>query len=129
MSDKVYDVITVGGGPSGLLCTITAVTGTPINSPRGFSALVLDKDEIGEFARHARLRLTHGWHLEGWQVIDYLKQEASQSGIELKNREAVIDVQLDNGLKVVKTEKGQYRAKKLAVCTGFYPYGNIIKAP
>lgn len=126
MSD-VYDVIVIGGGPSGLMTALTAVGGMPINPPRHFRGLLLDKDVVGEFARYGRLRLTHQWFLLGRQLIRDLEAEAVQAGIQLKSHEEVVAVDLTSSPKTVTTGARTYRGHTVAVCTGFFPHGSLFR--
>jgi thioredoxin reductase (NADPH) len=127
MSETPYDLIVVGGGPAGLMCALTAVSGVPINPPRHFSALVLDRFDIGEFCKHGKLRLTHKWAMMGAPLIAMLKAEAETAGLDLRDHEPVVAVELAGELKRVATDKGEFAGRKLAVCTGFFPHSEMAK--
>jgi thioredoxin reductase len=121
------DLIVIGGGPSGLICALTAVSGVPIEPPRDLAAVVLDRGRIGQFARHGRLRITHRWHLMGDELIGKLDEEARAAGIELREHEAVRRVDLAGEIKVVETDRASYRALAVAVCTGFFPHSGLLE--
>ena len=127
MAGKTYDIIVIGGGPAGLMCTLTAVCGIPINPPRHFSALLLDRGEVGQFARYGKLRLTHGWHLMGDELVSTLAEEVERSGLEVREHERVVGVDLGGDPKVVETEGGTYRCRTVAICTGFFPHGHLMR--
>lgn len=127
MSSEIYDVITIGGGPSGLVCALTSIGGIPINPPEHFRGMVIDKYDTGEFAKYGKLRVTNKWYFMGHRIIEYLITEAKQAGLALRDHEEVIDVELTDNIKVVKTDKAVYKCKKLAICTGFFPHGNLVK--
>ncbi|MBN2532868.1 MAG: NAD(P)/FAD-dependent oxidoreductase [Spirochaetales bacterium] len=120
-----YDVITIGSGPSGLICAITAVMGIPIQQTPLFTGLILEKNEVGSFVRFGRLRITPKWHLMGNDVLNYLMKDVHDAGIVVKTKEEVIQTDLKQAVKMVKTDKNTYYCKKLAVCTGFFPYGHL----
>jgi len=128
-ADSIYDLITIGGGPGGLMCTLTGVTGIPINPPRHFKALVLDKHQVGQFARYGKLRITHQWSYDGARLVNFLQSEAVSSGIELREGEEVMGVDLSGEVKVVETPRGTYKGRKVALCPGFFPHGQLARCP
>ena len=126
MKKDAYDIIVIGGGPAGLMCAVTAVGGVPINPPRDISCLVLDRFEIGQFAKYGKLRLTHLWHLMGDEVIATLRGEALKAVVELAENSEVISVDPDGPEKKVVTTRGTCTGRKVAICTGFFPHGDLM---
>ena len=126
MGQQDYDLITIGGGPSGLMCAMTAVTGIPINPPRHFSGLVLDSHEIGQFAKYGKLRLTHQWSYHGGRLVQFLRKEAEASKLRMGEHERVVGADLSGEFKLVETTRNTYRARKVALCTGFFPHGHLM---
>lgn len=120
-----YDVITIGSGPSGLICAITAVMGIPIQRSPLFSGLILEKREVGSFARYGKLRITPNWHLMGYDVINHLMNDVYAAGIKVITHEEVVQTDLGHDVKMIKTDRNTYYCKKLAICTGFFPYGHL----
>lgn len=127
MGARELELITIGSGPAGLMCAITAASGVPIEAPHRRGVMVLDKGEIGQFARYGKLRLTHRWHFMGSQLIASLESEARAAGLELHEQERVVGLELDSELKRVETTQATYRARAVALCTGFFPHGALIK--
>jgi thioredoxin reductase len=127
MSSDLWDLITIGAGPAGLMCAVTAASGVPIEPPRPGRMLVVDKGAVGQFARFGKLRLTHRWHLMGDALVRNLEAEARVAGIRLHEHEAVVGVDLAGETKLVETTKGAYRTRALALCPGFFPHGGWMR--
>jgi len=127
MTEQIYDLITIGGGPAGLICAITGATGIPINSSGLFSSLIIEEGEIGNFAKYGKLRVTHKWFFMGHKVMNFLAIDAKEAGVQIIEHEKVIEVNLKSDIKTIKTNKDIYKGKKIAICTGFFPHGNLVK--
>jgi thioredoxin reductase len=129
MVDLVYDLAVVGGGPSGLMCGLTGVTGIPINPPRNFKGIVVDANEIASFARYGKLRITHRWSYNGGKLLRYLEDEAATSNLVVRPHTRVVSVELEADVKRLVTSTGEILARQVALCVGFFPYGFLAKQP
>ncbi len=129
MAEQVHDLAVVGGGPSGLMCGLTGVTGIPINPPRHFKGIILDGHEMASFARYGKLRLTHRWHYNGGKLSRFLEDEVAQSNLVLRPHTRVLGVDLAGEIKRLETSTGTILARTVALCTGFFPYGFLARTP
>lgn len=127
MADLVYDLAVVGGGPSGLMCGLTGVTGIPINPPRSFKGVVLDSHEIASFARYGKLRITHRWSYNGGKLLRYLEDEAAKSNLVVRPHTRVVSAELGAEVKRLETTTGEIRARQVGLCVGFFPYGFLAR--
>ncbi len=129
MVDLIYDLAVVGGGPSGLMCGLTGVTGIPINPPRNFKGIVIDAHEIASFARYGKLRITHRWSYNGGKLLRYLEDEAATSNLVVRPHTRILTTDLAGEVKRLVTSTGEILARQVALCVGFFPYGFLAKRP
>ena len=127
MADLVYDLAVVGGGPSGLMCGLTGVTGIPSNPPREFTGIVIDAHEIASFARYGKLRITSRWSYNGEKLMRHLEDEAATSNLIVRPHTRVVSVDIEGDVKRLATTTGEIHARQIALCVGFFPYGFLAK--
>ncbi len=113
MSETLYDVLVVGGGPAGLACAIYV-------SRARLSAVVLDKSAGGgALASSTKIANYPGVKgpLAGEALLDTMRRQAADFGAEYRKTTAVsADVESDP--KVVYASDGAYRGRALVVATG-----------
>ncbi len=129
MAELVYDLAVVGGGPSGLICGLTGVTGIPINPPRHFTGIVVDAHEIASFARYGKLRITHRWSYNGGKLLRHLENEVAASNLVVRPHTRVMAAEFGSGFQRLLTTTGEIRARQVALCVGFFPYGFLARYP
>ena len=110
----MYDVIIIGGGPAGL----TAAT---YSARAGLKTLVLEKASPGG-------KLGEIPHLEnfpgltqptnGLELAMKMYEQAIKFGAEIKYPEAVVDLDLKDIVKKVRTRSGEYKALSIIIATG-----------
>jgi len=113
MSEGVYDVIVVGGGPAGL----TAVLYT---ARHDLDTLVLEGRKIGGKALEAHWVDNYPGFPEGISGEDLMEnmiQQVERFGTEIRN-ETVVGLSDFDDLKMVTTRRGFYQAKSVVVATG-----------
>ena len=107
-----YDIIVVGGGPAGLSAAIYAVRS-------GLNTLLLEKglcggllNEIPQIENYPAFK-----SISGMELASKLKEHASEYA-EIRELEEVLSIMRKGENFVVKTEKGEYETRAVALCTG-----------
>lgn len=115
MSDKLYDLLIIGGGPAGL-------TGAIYASRAGLDYAMIEQGFPGgqvintaEVDNYPALPGISGMDL-GMKFMEH----AQNLGME-HIMEEVTDLDVGEEIKIVRTFSGEYKAKKLLVCTGASP--------
>ena len=113
--EKIYDLIIVGGGPCGLTASVYA-------GRSNMSTLLIE-----EFACGGQILNTYeitnypGFeNISGPELAQKMENQAKILGVEIKY-EKVIDFDLENDIKVVKTKNNQYFAKTIILSLGASP--------
>ena len=115
MSEKIYDLIVIGGGPSGLTAGIYA-------GRAALDVLVIEKDRAGgqitltnEIVNYPGIIKT-----SGEEFGEELKKQALGFGVEFLKDE-VVEMNLKDDIKVIKTPKKEYKAFSIVIATGASP--------
>lgn len=110
----MYDIIIIGGGPAGLT---SAIYGAMANK----KVLVLEKMGAGgKVANINKIKNYPGFkEIDGFELSINMKEQAKQLGAEFKTEE-VIDVELEDEVKLVRTYKQEYNSKSVVIATGAY---------
>ena len=116
MSDILYDVIIIGGGPAGL--------SAGIYSGRGLlKTLVIEKSKHGGQAGVTNeIDNYPGADLEetGPSLIAKMVKQAERFGVDFITDD-ITDVKLDGDIKTLTGSKGTYTAKAVIIATGAFP--------
>jgi len=116
MTDKLYDVIIVGGGPAGLSAGIYAGRGL-------LKTLIIEKGKHGgQAAMTNEIDNYPGADLEetGPSLISKMIKQAERFGVEFTTDD-ISDVNLDEDVKTLVGSKGSYTAKTVIIATGAFP--------
>lgn len=112
----IYDIIIIGGGPAGLSAGLYAARDR-------MKTLIIEKDAFGgQIVTTADVENYPGSIHDptGPLLVDRMLKQAEEFGAE-KVADTVVEVDLDEEIKVVKGEKGEYKAKAVIVATGAVP--------
>lgn len=112
----IYDVIIIGGGPAGLSAGLYAARAR-------MSTLIIEKDAYGgQIVTTADVENYPGSIEDptGPILVDRMLKQTEGFGAE-KVSDTIIEVNLDEKIKVVKGEKAEYQAKSIIVATGAVP--------
>ncbi len=115
-AQRAYDLIVVGGGPTGLTAAIYAAR-------ENFSVLIIEKSAVGGQAGVTeRLDNYPGFPdgVAGHELADRMRRQAERYGVEILQAVGVTSLtRLDDAWTVVTTSTGdEYRAHGVLVATG-----------
>lgn len=116
MTNKIYDIIIIGGGPGGYTTALYAARA-------GLSALVLEKLSAG-----GQMALTHqidnypGFEqgVDGFELAEKMQQQAERFGAVTEYAE-VHSADLAANPKVISTSEGEFYGRTVAIATGASP--------
>jgi len=116
MSESLYDVIIIGGGPAGLSAGIYAGRGL-------LKTLIIEKTKHGgQAAITNEIDNYPGADLEetGPSLIAKMVKQAERFAVEFATDD-ITDVSLDENVKTLVGSKGTYTAKTVIIATGAFP--------
>ena len=110
--DNIYDVIIIGAGPAGLSAALYAKRGN-------LKTLIIEKSTPGG----TLVSISHLYNYPGYNGIDgaslafTMYEQVTNLNVDFVFEE-VVEVKLENNLKIVKTNVNEYVCKNIIVATG-----------
>lgn len=115
MNKNIYDLIIIGGGPAGLSAGLYA-------GRAKLRTLIIEKERTGgqittteEVVNYPGVLKTSGYNLTSEMRI-----QAENFGVKFQTAD-VIDVNLDEDIKVIKTNNGNIQGRSIIIATGASP--------
>jgi len=140
VSNFVYDVIIIGGGPIGLACAIEA-------QEKGLSYVILEKGALVNSLFNYPLYMTFFSTAEKLEIgnvpfsciapkpgrqeaLEYYRNVHKHFNLHIKMFEKVISVnKQESGIFVVHSDKNWYNARNVVIATGFYDIPIYMNVP
>src|SRR5579872_2591232 len=134
-----FDVVVVGAGPTGLACGIEL-------KQRGLNTVLIDKgcvvNSLYNYPTHmvffttpelleiGGLPMTSLNEKPGrTEALKYYRRVAEYYALDIRQYERVLAIEGGDGNFLVKTTKGEYRARKIVIATGYYDVPNMLNVP
>lgn len=116
MSEKIHDLIIIGGGPAGLSAGLYAGRSkldTILLERGALGGQMSTTDEVENYPGSIH-------DATGPKLVERMKEQAIEFGVQILN-ENVNDVELDGDIKVVKTTDNVYKSKAVILSMGVKP--------
>lgn len=116
-NDKIYDLVIVGAGPAGLTAGVYAGRGN-------LKTLILEKVGIGSLIMSHQIDNYPGFKpgSSGKEIYEAMKKQAIDFGCEVEAA-TVLGFDPYDEIKIVKTDKGNYKTKYIIIATGLGKIG------
>lgn len=139
MAVQRFDVVVVGAGPTGLACGIEL-------QQRGVSTVLIEKGCLTnslynyptqmvffttpELLEIGNIPMTSLNEKPGrTEALKYYRRVAEHYKLKIHQYERVLRITGDDGDFQVHTSKGEYRARKIVLATGYYDVPNLLNVP
>jgi len=113
---ELYDVAIIGSGPAGLTAGIYA-------GRARLKTLIIEKEQAGGQIVQTEEVENYPGSLEGDtgpDIVNRMVEQTKKFGVE-KVATEITDVELEGGIKILKSKDGEYRAKSVIIATGAEP--------
>jgi len=113
LSENIYEVVVVGGGPAGLTAGLYAARA-------GLSCILIDKGIFGgqiTYAEHVENFTGFPDGISGMELGEKMHQQARKHGLNTISAE-VTGLEIKSALKIIKTTEGDYTGKTVILAGG-----------
>ena len=111
----IYDLVIIGGGPAGISAGI-------YGGRAKLKTLIIEKENVGGQIRTTHEMVNYPGILQttGSQYMETLRKQALDFNVNFKEDE-VVDLNLDNDIKIIKTNMEEVKARSVIFATGASP--------
>lgn len=134
-----YDLIIVGAGPCGLACGIEAAA-------KKLDYLIIEKGNITESIRRYPLNMKFFSTSENIEIgqlplisqdirptrneaLKYYRRVSAHYGLQVQSFTNLDSIESSNGFHLLKTSRGELRARKVIIATGYYDIPRALEIP
>ena len=111
--EKIYDTIILGGGPAGISAGVYCARGN-------IDCAIIDTSLLGgQPTNYLEIENYLGFSsIEGWELSEKFEQHLDKFNVEKFTMEEIQNVDLISNPKVIRTLKGEYKARSIIIATG-----------
>lgn len=134
-----FDLVIIGGGPTGLNCAISA-------KKAGLNYIVLEKGVLVNSIYHFPINMTffstsrlleigetpfisHGEKPTRREALEYYRRISDSWKLNVQMYETVLGMQQQGEDYIIKTTKNEYQARSVIIATGFYDTPRLMNVP
>ncbi len=135
----IKDVIIIGGGPIGIACALAC-------KKKGLDYVVLEKGALTNSLYNYPLNMTFFSTSEKLEIddipfisnnpkpnrdeaLEYYRRVATSNQLNIRLFEKVTSVTKPNDLFEIVSDKDEYKARNIILCTGFYDIPKMLNVP
>ncbi|WP_298506176.1 YpdA family putative bacillithiol disulfide reductase [uncultured Maribacter sp.] len=136
---NIWDVVIIGGGPIGIACGLEA-------QKKGLSYVILEKgpivnslynypDKMQFFSSSERLEIDDIPFISTEakpkrdEALEYYRRIVTSNKLHINLFEEVINIQKEQNVFTISSNKTTYNATQIVIATGFYDIPNLLQVP